>query len=437
VRPPAAATAAEILRRLLERHERSRAFGQPGPWRQDVIVRIDADVFPHAFRPDGREELDALRAAAEALGREGAVRITRHRGYGAGVPHEIRMGAAELDAAYRLAAAFGFEPLGDALAAVRAHVESLRAQPVPGWMDDFLGRVGAGAGAADLSALGMSRERLKRERRDVEDALTAAAGLACGVNGWERVVSERLLGDSKRLAVLRARVVDLLVRADPRWDGIPPEDASELLEAYGVRPKPGLVRCAGSAALEIGERTYRLEDFSPVAHLPEAWAGAWVNGLARTRLACVTTIENEVPFLAYVEETGGAEGLGTKGEIAVYTAGFPSPVLVESLAALAHRCPGLAFQHWGDADLGGLRIWWLLRARIDRPIALVRTTAAWLEDAAARGGTRLGDGERSGLERLRLQLLASAAAGAPDVTDAVALIDALLRVGVKVEQERY
>jgi hypothetical protein len=56
---------------------------------------------------------------------------------------------------------------------------------------------------------------------------------------------------------------------------------------------------------------------------------------------------------------------------------------------------------------------------------------------AGRGGKRLGDGERSGLDRLRRQLLASAAAEAPDVVDAVALIDRLLRLGIKVEQERY
>lgn len=114
--------------------------------------------------------------------------------------------------------------------------------------------------------------------------------------------------------------------------------------------------------------------------------------------------------------------------------------LIEVLAArwrdAAQRRPEIAFRHWGDADLGGLRIWWLLCTRVDRPVALVRTTAAWLEDAAARGGKPLGDGERWGLE-LRGQLLASPSADAPDVTDAVALIDALLRLGVKVEQERY
>ena len=50
------------------------AFGRPGPWRQDVIVRLDARQFPEAFAPEGREALADLRAAAEALAREGAAR---------------------------------------------------------------------------------------------------------------------------------------------------------------------------------------------------------------------------------------------------------------------------------------------------------------------------------------------------------------------------
>jgi hypothetical protein len=103
-------------------------------------------------------------------------------------------------------------------------------------------------------------------------------------------------------------------------------------------------------------------------------------------------------------------------------AAFPSPVLVA-------RAP--------QTRLGGLRIWWLLRGRLGRPVHLARTTAAWLTEAAHRGGTPLGDGERAGLERLRREVLALSSADGADVAGAVALVDALLSLGVKVEQERY
>jgi hypothetical protein len=428
----------ELLRRLLDRYERGAAFGRPGPWRQDVIVRLDARHFPEAFGPDGREALADLRAAAEALAREGAVRLVRHRGYADGLPHELRLGPEEVDRAYAAAAALGFRPLGDDLRELAAAVGRLRAGPAPPWMAAYLDRVAAGLASADVSPLGMQRERFKRERRDAEDALTAAAALARGQAGWERVVSERIFGDSKRLAAVHPLVVDILLRADPRWEGVPREEAADLLEAYGVRRKPALLRCAGRATLRISARVYELEDFAPTAHLPEAWAAAWVDAVAAGPTRRITTIENETAFLAYAEESGGPAGLGDRGEIAVYTAGFPAPALLDALAAVSARRPSVEVQHWGDADLGGLRIWWLLRTRLARPVALFRTRAGWLEQAVrSGGGSAIDDGERAGLARLRGQLEGAPWAAAPDVRDAVELIDALLRLGRKAEQERW
>jgi hypothetical protein len=434
----ATATRQELLRQLLEKYERSAFFGRSGPWPRDLIVRLDDRTFPAAFAPDGREELADLRAAAEELAREGAVRLVRHRGFGAGVPHEVRMGAQEVHRAYELAAAFGFRPLDGDLRELGIMVEALRAVPGPAWLNAYLGAVASAIPAADLAPLGLQRERFKRERRDVLDALTATAAIARGVAGWERVVSERIFGDSKRLAAVRSLAVGILLRADPRWDALPRDDAADLLEAYGVRRKPGLLRCAGRAAMKIGARIYDLEDFAPTGHLPEAWASAWVDAVVEGSTGQITTVENEFPFLAYAEAAGGPTGLGDRDEMAVYVAGFPAPVLIDTLAAVAARKPGLRFQHWGDADLGGLRIWWLLRTRVGRPVALFRTQAEWLEEAVrSGGGAPLDEGERAGLTRLRRQLAASDQASAPDVGDGLRLIDALLRLGAKVEQERW
>jgi hypothetical protein len=433
-----AAARRTLLHRLLEQYERGRSFGRPAPWPRDVIVRLDARAFPDAFHPDGREALAALRSAAVELAATGCARLVHHRGYGAGIPSEVRLGPAEVEAAYRAGEAEGFERLLQPLATLRTHACELRAPELPGWMNHFLERVEAGSASADLSVLGLARERFKRERRDVMDGLRAAVALASGVSGWERIVSERVFGDSKRLAAVRPHVVGMLVRADPRWEGIAPEDAADLLEAYGVRRKPGLLRCAGSGPLHVAGRTYRLEDFAPAAHLPDTWAPAWIDALASPSVACVTTIENEFPFLSYVEESGGPAGLGARGEVAVYTAGFPVPALVDSLAAIVRRDPAKRLRHWGDADVGGLRIWWLLRTRLEHPLELFRTSAAWVEgEAARRGGTPLEDADRPALRRLREQLVASPPAGAGDVGGVVALIDALLALGIKVEQERY
>jgi len=428
----------DLLRKLLERYERSQMYGRPAPWPRDVIVPIDRKEFPAAFAPEGREELAALCRAIGELTRLGAARAVHFRGLPGERPREIRLGPAEVAPAYTAAAPDGFEPLSTGLQAFADCVRSLADPSLPPWMQAFLARLTAGgADPVNLSALGMRREHFKREWRQLVPALTAAVALARGVSGWERVASEKIFGDSKMLGSLRGMVAQLLIRADPRWEGLEADDSFDILEAYGVRRKPGLLRCAGAAELRIGERSYFLEDFNPTAHLPEEWAGPWVQGLAAASPAWITTIENEFPFLSYVLEAGGPCGLRERSEIAVYTAGFPSLTIVDALAGLARQRPRLRFRHWGDADLGGLRIWWLLRSRLNRPVELFRTRAEWLEEEAARLAQPLTPLETRGLVRLRQELDGSPEVNEPDIAAARALLIALLKTGKKVEQERY
>jgi hypothetical protein len=107
-------------------------------------------------------------------------------------------------------------------------------------MREFLERLRDGLKEADPSILGMKRERLKREWRSVQPALTASVALAQGITpAWERVVSERLYNDSKLLGRIRPHVVAILVRADPRWEGVPPEEAPGCLKPMVCVENPG------------------------------------------------------------------------------------------------------------------------------------------------------------------------------------------------------
>jgi Wadjet anti plasmid transformation system JetA-like protein len=426
----------EILTRLLDAYERSSSFASDGPWRRNIILKLDHATFPDAFAPDGRERRAELLEAASDLERKGAVRIVGHvRGPLAGEPKEMRIGAAEVNQAYALAATFGYEPLTAGLSQIERHVRSLASKVESQFAKSFLENLATGLRSGDLSAIGMGRSKFKQEWRALAPALTAALALLRGVTpAWERVISERLFHDSKLLGRIRHHVINLLLRIDPRWDGIPSDEASDLLEAYGVRRKPGLLQCAGSATIRVGGRDYLLEDFTPVAHLPDAWSDAWVEALASSRVQVVTTIENEYPFLSYVEEAGGPRNLGAQGEVAIYTAGFPTPALIIALRTLSERMPDLKFRHWGDADVGGLRIWWFLRCRLERPVALFRTTAAWVESELHRGGRRLSTAEIEGLRRLKSIVVAETN---EDTASASELIDKLLEHGIRIEQERY
>jgi hypothetical protein len=393
-------------------------------------------VFPEAFAPDGRERRASLIFAVSELESSGCIRIVRHvRGPLHGEPKEIRLGPDHVERAYQEGQQLGYEPLAWGLAEVDLHAGQLANESTPAWMRMFLEELAAGMRRADPSRLGMSRERFKREWRDVLCALTAATSLANGITpAWERVVSERLFKDSKLLGKIRSQVISVLVHADPRWAGVPPEEAGELLEAYGVRRKPGLIRCAGAASLRVGSGIYHLQDFSPVAHLPETWEEAWVDGLVGSQVRVVTTVENEYPFLSYVEESGGPVSLGASRELVVYTAGFPTPTLTSALCRLSQRSANISYRHWGDADVGGLRIWWFLRTRLGHQVALFRTTADWVKAESGRGGRPLSGPERSALGRLRIELESFDAA---DSAAARELIDTLLTLDIKLEQERY
>lgn len=428
----------ELLTRLLDAYERSAMYGRKAPWPRQVLLRLNQGSFPEAFAPEGREWLEELRAAADSLERIGAVAVVRSKGglYESREPKEVRLGPEHLDRAYAEARGFEYEPLENFLKTLSEHAYSLSVRTEVPWARFFLAQVSAELTRGEGEMLGASRERLKRDWRDWRDILTAMVALVGGESGWERVVSERIFTDSKRLSTLRGQVAGLLTRVDPRFVEAAPEEPQEVLEAYGIRRRPGLLRCAGCAQMHIGGRVYCLEDFLPTAHLPDAWTEAWVEGVIATRVDIITTVENEYPFLAYVEEAGGPAGLGERRELVLYTGGFPSPVLSTALRQIAVRRPNLRFRHWGDADRGGLRIWWYLRRTLDREVKFFRTTPEWLVKHRERSQP-LSSAERADLERLKQVLQHSFGEMPEDVSVACQLIDALVSLGIKLEQERY
>lgn len=422
-----------LLEALLDTYERSACYEKPAPWPRDVIVRFDERRFADAFAPDGREALDALIAGARALESQSALRVVWPKGAERFVPRQLRLGAAEVDQAYRLAAPFGYAPLADAIALIRARIPGGELL-VPDWARTFLDRVDAGLERADGRVLGVSRrDRLKKEQRDIADTVTAFARLAAGEDALERIVSERIFGDSKRLAAIRSRVATLLASADPAWDGVEPDDHAQVLATYGVQRKPALIPCAGCASIDLGDHSVALEDFDPAAYLPEGWTEALVAGVAAAAPKRIITIENEYPFLSYIYAAGGPKGLGERRELVVYIAGFPTPAVVEALRRM-HEASQAELHHWGDADVGGLRIWWLLRQRLGE-VRLFRTTADWARREAP-SGRAMTNRERSALHRLRAQVAGAEFADAVDVQQALELIDTLLDTNHKIEQER-
>lgn len=423
----------EILRKLLDAHERSTSYGKPSPWARDVILSIDANTFPEAFSPDGREALSVLRSTIGDLAASGACRVVNERATSDALPRQLRVGPEEISTAYCLAERFGFLPLSRVIAATREAVAGVLSTEMADWARTYLTLVDNALSDANPKPLGMSRERFKRDHRDVIDALRALCAISLGVDVWERMLSEAVFGRTKRLGAIRGLVADLLLRADPAWLGADRDDVPDVLESYGIRRKPGTLRCAGAGAMLVNGREYRLEDFTPTASLPEDWAEAWLRAAVDSAISTITTIENEYSFLSYVAEVGSPAALRERGELVVYVAGFPAPWLTTLLRNTAART-GARLRHWGDADVGGLLIWKLLRTRTGLPVDIFRTTASWVREQARRGGQKLTPRERAALHRLREQFGGELG---NDYSDARDIASALLEMNIKLEQERY
>lgn len=424
-----------LLRLLLDRYERSTSYGRPGPWQRAVIVHLDERTFKAEWSPDGAEVREEILSAARELAESGLVEIRYHRGFARDIPAQIRIGPEHVEAVYQAAAPHGFVPFGAVLVRVAEHAEALSAgHLIPEWLRTYLLTIATGARSGVSGIPGISSERLKEDLPAALDAITATVGLVVGPGGMERVVSERLLGASKRLAAIRGIIRDILVRADPYWADDAPS-AQEILEHYGVRSKPTFLYCAGDVRIATPSGWRMLRDDVPSAAVSEGLVDALAAALAGVGPITVTTVENETPYHLYVEESGGSIGLGQQCEVVVYSGGFPSDLVRHFLRSVAQGNPEARFRHWGDPDGGGLRIWWQIRSEVVREVAFFRTTPEWYEMASLRESRTLSDFDRSELNAIRH--LALEVGSAPDALDAIRLIDSILRVGRWVEQERF
>lgn len=343
------------------------------------------------------------------------------------------------------ARARGIIPFRDTMTILRSRWESRPSLPpdaMPEWWARYELDMAARLQTPVPIGLGVTAERFSEEMDDVLDALLGARALAAGaageVGGYERIVSERVFGRSKRLASLRGRIASHLRAADPQWadSGATPD---QVLAAYGVRRLPPTILVGGPLDLSFGRSRLVLADAEGMVAVPAGWAQAFSSEAASRTVRCVTTVENETAAVAYVEARGGTAGLVRDGEVVVYTGGYGSGPVADALRALAALRPAIAWRHWGDADPWGVDIWVQLRRRTGAPLTWWGTTADWVEQQAARGaGSPLTPRDRSALRRVQELLDAWEVADATStgvIAPARACLAAITATGRRIEQE--
>jgi hypothetical protein len=281
----------------------------------------------------GRDAIHADLANAQAAGA-----VTLEWGRGAGSQDLQRIRIQDPD---RLAAWLGVSRSEERALAIDRQLAPLM-EDAPDWLRD------AYREALERWRRGASAFHIAAAQPDTATALfrvarAVAAGEQTGLD--LRRFSVRVLGDSKAVEGLLGRLAGLL-RRNPAWSIW--EQDPELLCALGLEKFPPPVFVKGPLALDYGGVPWDLTGLRPyVALSPDA-----IGKIRNTApVPYLLTVENLASFQRHVREISDSG-------VAVYTAGFPAPALADFLARLDRSLPpDCPFYHWGDRDLGGLRIY--------------------------------------------------------------------------------
>jgi hypothetical protein len=252
--------------------------------------------------------------------------------------------------------------------------------------------------------------------RDLLHALDALAELSSPT--LERKLSVLLFNDSKRLEDLRPQLLAALRHFSPHaaTAGI---DEWDLLRAHHLHRPHVLTMLAGPLVLRQSiEKAGALLDLT-------AWPSGL--GLPDELLRSVDIVACPARAIRTIENLTSYHELLLRRPsdlLVIYSGGFPHPTLLTLLLQLQAADPALPFYHWGDIDLGGLRILLHLRQHLATVHTLAMRSCSLAE---AQVHTRpLGSTERSQLHQLTQE---------PLLADCRELIAAMLKHNQKLEQE--
>jgi hypothetical protein len=230
----------------------------------------------------------------------------------------------------------------------------------------------------------------------------------------ERALSVQIFNNSKRLEALRGKIITVLRRFDGAKAAFIDDDDA-VLRIHWLERAPEYVPVSGPLVLQSEAVEVDLSAFTPSVALSALMLRQ--AHVVRVQARHVVTIENATSF-------SEATAVRPADALLIYTGGFASPTVIQLLQAMHAAQPSLQFWHWGDIDVGGLRIFAHLRGQVEviRPLAMeadiFERHRAYAQPLSQR-------------ERDSLLVLASSSL----LHDCFALMDAMLAAGQKLEQE--
>ncbi len=318
-----------LLAKLLATAER-RAEGS----RVSITLPLTPNRAPEYVEGSALAEREAIHAVLANAAAAGAVTLEWGRFEEARDLKRLRL----LDAD-RLAAFLGEERVGVRLARVREMVRPVLESASP-WLrsvfEEAMARWQRGGRAHGLTVDDGAEITTLYQAVDAVDR-----GKHHGLD--LRTFSARCLGDSKAMERLQSRIAAVL-RSHLK---LPDLNDAEVYAEIGLEKYPQPLFLKGPLELTYGGKRLELEGVGP-------YLAVSPDGITEIASAgspdYVLVIENLTSYQRHVRE------LDDRG-IVLYSGGFPGPTFRALLGRLdEHLDAGLPFFHWGDVDLGGLRI---------------------------------------------------------------------------------
>ncbi len=402
-----------VLSALLDKYEKSAHFFGTAMKNRRIVFKISRETMPDYFSGEQPLLKTAFHQSAEELQAAGLVKLVWLRGEKGNLLKEIVLNLEELSRAYSLA---GRTPRLEQLQGLRTLIVQAAEKIKTEWIREFLSHC-----ARQIAEQRVVPPLLPPETSDTELLLKAFSGLDHKGDKEvpERVFSLRYLGGSK---LLTGRVRGSLVAAARKYLFDDAETAAEdVLAELGIVRTSDEMLLAGPITLKLKGLTADLSAlvFGAVADTQKL-KETEVVGLATDQIILV---ENKTNFHELARR-GHAERV-----LLLYLGGFPGPGKRLFLQVLHDFCvrnrPGAKFFHWGDIDMGGLRIHLLLKEKaVPGLIPLFMDSETLLKYREA--GESLTPSYRSGLEKMKKD---PAYAGFRD------LIELMLALNIRLEQE--
>lgn len=179
----------------------------------------------------------------------------------------------------------------------------------------------------------------------------------------KRKWSIQLFNDSKKWESIESKIISVLKKYV-----YPGQDLSdnEILSEFGIIDKIQSINVFGPITFDYRGHALDISLFNTTFGLDTKFIEN--AEISAVRADCIVTVENMTSFYDYVDYAKETN----KNHIVVYLGGFHNSIrrlLLEKISMFVKTNNlDVVFYHWGDIDLGGIRIWKHLSDKLDIPI---------------------------------------------------------------------